>query len=109
MLAVGIDIEPDIPLPEDVIDTVLGPDERGAREQARAIFCAKEATYKALYPLSRQVWEFGDIGIRLDPAGNGFTADLRRVAGPIAAGAMLKGHLIAEDGLCIAALILPRA
>ncbi len=49
--AMGIDVEPDQPLPEDVIDSVCSPSERqkfAGRE--RQVFSAKEAIFKAVYP-----------------------------------------------------------
>lgn len=110
VLALGLDIEPQAPLPPDTTGTVLRPGDPGQTDPmvARAVFCAKEATYKALYPLTGEIWEFGDLGIRL-PADTGtFEAILHRPAGPFAAGDVLTGRLLSGDGLWVAALCLPR-
>lgn len=107
-LAVGIDIERDAPLPDDVIETILTPDEQTWRGQSIAIFCAKEATYKALYPLAGVIWDFHDLRIDLDLTRNSFSAELFRPAGPIAAGTVLHGHLMIDDGLCVAVMVLPK-
>ncbi|MBM1220407.1 4'-phosphopantetheinyl transferase superfamily protein [Ponticoccus sp. SC2-23] len=108
VLGVGVDIEPDAPLPVDAIETVLTPDEQVDRGRTRAIFCAKEATYKALYPLAGAIWDFQDMRIRLDSDGNRFAAELDRSAGPVAAGTVVGGHLIIDGGLCVAAVVLPK-
>jgi len=66
---IGIDVEPALPLPADLRDLVLS-----AREQeslgddpltARVVFAAKEAVYKAAYPLDRVFLEFADIEVDL--------------------------------------------
>jgi 4'-phosphopantetheinyl transferase EntD len=106
--AIGIDVEPNLPLPEDVLATVVGPADRCESGMERAVFCAKEATYKALFPLSGDIWDFGDLTIRLDPESERFSAILSRAAGPIPVGSVLGGSLITQDGLCIASLALPQ-
>lgn len=108
-LAVGIDIEPHEPLPQDVVTTILRRDEAAPDDPlaARAVFAAKEATYKALYPLMKEIWDFGDLGIRLDRDATRFAAILHRPAGRFGAGTRLDGHLFTGQGLCLAALLLP--
>lgn len=61
----GLDIEPDLPLEEGLWPAILtGPEREFVMAQAEpgraamAIFSAKEAAYKAQYPLSRQVFGF---------------------------------------------------
>jgi 4'-phosphopantetheinyl transferase EntD len=67
--AIGIDIEPAIPLPGDMIDLVLTPRElsRIAEDPlaGRLLFAAKEAVYKAVFPLDRTFLEFQDIDVDL--------------------------------------------
>jgi 4'-phosphopantetheinyl transferase EntD len=67
--ALGIDIEPAVPLPPDMLALVATPEEllRFADEplQARLLFAAKEAVYKACYPLDRWFLEFHDIQVDL--------------------------------------------
>jgi 4'-phosphopantetheinyl transferase EntD len=65
--AVGVDVEPAEPLPEDVAEIALSPAERRAADPvlARAIFAAKEAVYKAINPLDGTPLEYEDIEVDL--------------------------------------------
>ena len=79
--SVGLDVEPAVPLRPDLehmicteterawLDT-MPQEDRGLR--AKQIFCAKEATYKALYPITGKVIGFHDVELRID--GDGFMA-----------------------------------
>lgn len=65
----GIDVEPADPLPDDILALVVRPDDRlpasGAPLDARLVFSAKEAVYKATFPLHRRVLDYDDIAIDL--------------------------------------------
>jgi len=67
--ALGIDIEPAVPLPSDMLAQVATAEElrRIADDplQGRLLFAAKEAVYKACYPLDRAFLEFHDIEVDL--------------------------------------------
>jgi 4'-phosphopantetheinyl transferase EntD len=67
--AVGVDIEPAEPLPDDILAVVASARERRSidddRVMARLIFAAKEAVYKAIHPLDGSTLEYDDIEIRL--------------------------------------------
>ena len=72
--SLGVDVEPDEPLEDDVFDTILRAEERAhvagrpRAEQgrlARLAFCAKEAAYKALAPHVRTILEFQDVRLEL--------------------------------------------
>jgi 4'-phosphopantetheinyl transferase EntD len=67
--AIGIDIEPATPLPDDMIDLVVKPGELSKiaerRLAGRLLFAAKEAVYKAVFPLDRTFLEFQDIEVDL--------------------------------------------
>ena len=67
--AVGIDIEPAVALPPDMLALIATPRElsRIADDplQGRLLFAAKEAVYKALYPIDRVFLEFHDIEVDL--------------------------------------------
>jgi 4'-phosphopantetheinyl transferase EntD len=70
----GIDIEPAEPLPEEIVDDVVVTDEERRFVDddpvaTRAVFCAKEAAYKATWLLHRRVLEFRDVVVTL-PAGS---------------------------------------
>lgn len=71
--SIGIDIEPATPLAAELIPIVCTPQEqdwlrsRGPALEglyAKHIFCAKEAIYKAQYPLTGQVIGFHAVSIR---------------------------------------------
>ena len=67
--AVGIDIEPAAPLPPDMLELIATPNElrKIADDPLRGklLFAAKEAVYKAVYPLERVFLEFRDIEVDL--------------------------------------------
>ena len=71
--SVGIDAEPHDGLPKGVLDAVSLPAERAALQAMptalhwdRILFCAKEATYKAWFPLTRRWLGFEDAHITFD-------------------------------------------
>ncbi|KAB2700215.1 4'-phosphopantetheinyl transferase superfamily protein [Ochrobactrum sp. Kaboul] len=67
-LSVGIDVEPAIALPEDIAALVKQPDDRlpeGTADADRILFCAKEAVYKAAYPLDGVILNYDDIIVDL--------------------------------------------
>lgn len=72
--AMGLDVEPAEPLPEGVLHSIARPAELARLESLgvdcadRLLFCAKEATYKAWFPLTHR-WlgfEQAEIDIRTD-------------------------------------------
>ena len=67
--AVGIDVEPAALLPPDMLALVAAPREQLALADdpfgGRLLFAAKEAVYKAVYPLDRVFLEFHDIEVDL--------------------------------------------
>lgn len=59
--SVGIDVEPDRPLDRNLHESILTPEEMGvSSDQALAIFSAKEALFKALYPITGEMMSFQD-------------------------------------------------
>ncbi|TIQ03174.1 MAG: 4'-phosphopantetheinyl transferase superfamily protein [Mesorhizobium sp.] len=68
--ALGIDIEPNEPLPEDLIELIATPREQrmyGLRLlQRRDLFVLKEAVYKAYFPLYMAFLEFQDVEIDIN-------------------------------------------
>jgi 4'-phosphopantetheinyl transferase EntD len=70
LAALGVDVEPAEPLPDDVAEIALVASERCAcaadATLARAMFAAKEAVYKAINPLDGSELEYEDIEV--DPA-----------------------------------------
>ncbi|MBN9217717.1 MAG: 4'-phosphopantetheinyl transferase superfamily protein [Mesorhizobium sp.] len=67
--SLGIDVEPALPLPDDLLPLVATPADRiGAVEErlaGRLLFAAKEAVYKAAYPLDHRVLGYEDIAVDL--------------------------------------------
>jgi len=120
LLAIGLDAEPDQPLPGGVLDVVaLGAEQERLRDLAKAapgpnwdrmLFCAKETVYKAWFPLTGRWLGFDGAEITLDPAGGTFTARLL-VPGATADGRELTafaGRWVARRGLIVTAICVPR-
>ncbi|MCC5969953.1 MAG: 4'-phosphopantetheinyl transferase superfamily protein [Pararhodobacter sp.] len=112
--AMGVDIEDDAPLPKDIHDTVLLPEEQHWIGQqtspdllARLFFSAKECAYKAQYPLTRQLFGFDVITIRPDLLARSFEAQFMQAVPPFASGALLAGRFSIDEGLIITAVTIP--
>lgn len=118
LASVGIDAEPHAELPEGVLPLVARPEEHqmlagltaAGPDVAwdRLLFCAKEAVYKAWYPLARRFLDFPEASVALSPDGS-FTARLL-VPGPVLPGGELTGmagRWLARDGLVLAAIAVP--
>jgi len=67
--AIGIDVEPAEDLPAGLIDLIATPPEQamiaGVRFGGRLLFVAKEAAYKAVYPLDQTFLEHHDVAVDL--------------------------------------------
>lgn len=65
--ALGIDIEPNEPLPENLIELIATPHEQRMYDRRtlkqRDLFVLKEAVYKACFPMDRQFLDFKDVEI----------------------------------------------
>jgi 4'-phosphopantetheinyl transferase EntD len=120
MLTLGLDAEPDDRLPDGVLDAVSSADERAALDALaraapgpswdRLLFCAKEAVYKAWFPLTRRWLGFADAVVTIDHERGTFAARLL-VDGPVLDGRPLTGFTgrwLARDGLLLAAIAVPR-
>jgi 4'-phosphopantetheinyl transferase EntD len=118
IITVGVDAEPDRPLPGGVLDVISRPAERaqvadlaarpGATCWDRLLFCAKESVYKAWFPVTQEWLGFGDAEIVIDAAGGTFTARLL-VPGPPVTGSpltSLRGRWLADHGLVVTAIAL---
>lgn len=119
LASLGIDAEPALPLPEGVFEVVTIEAERGrlaALAQVRPdvpwdrlLFCAKEAVYKAWFPLTRRWLGFEEAHVVLREDG-GFTARLL-VAGPTVDGRRLDGFTgrwLVRDGIAATAVTVER-
>lgn len=117
--AIGIDAEPQLPLPEGVLEAVCLPAERPAIEELlrtrpelpwdRLLFSAKESVYKTWYPLTGRFLEFEEAHLVFDPDSGTFTAQL--LAGAAWDGHRHReefhGHWLAADGILLTAIALP--
>lgn len=108
--SLGIDLEPAEPLPPDLVETVCtGPEHDAIKDHdllGRVIFCAKEAAYKAQYPLSREILEFHDLQTMIDLAGGQFEARFTRTCPPFQAGAQMVGRIVIARDLVAAVVVL---
>lgn len=116
VLTIGVDAEPDEVLPSGVLEAVSLP---GERERLRALaavepgtcwdrllFCAKEATYKAWFPLAQRWLGFEDADIIINTADGSFETRLL-VPAPAVSGSPLvgfTGRWLARDGLILTAI-----
>lgn len=110
LLALGIDAEPGAPLPARMLAVIASPDERAHVAQLlaerpdvrwdRLLFCAKEAVFKAWWPLVRRPLGFDAAAVTLDPGGR-FEARLTR---PGALPGEVRGRWVAGRGVLATAL-----
>jgi 4'-phosphopantetheinyl transferase EntD len=120
VLAIGLDAEPDQPLPGGVLDAVSLAAERASLADLarsapgpnwdRMLFCAKESVYKAWFPLTGRWLGFEQAHITLDPAARTFSARLL-VPGPEVDGRELTafdGRWLARRGLILTAISVAR-
>ncbi|GHD97000.1 4'-phosphopantetheinyl transferase family protein [Streptomyces naganishii] len=123
---VGIDAEPDGPLPQGVLESIALPRELawaragsgGGVHRDRLLFSAKECVYKAWFPMMRTELDFEDADITFAPApangrkegsGGAFHARILRPARNALGqhvGAF-EGRWAAARGLLVTAIVLP--
>lgn len=121
-LGVGVDVEPDHPLPEDAASLVITEADRRALHQAfgaqaaamdRLVFGAKECVHKALHPWCGAWLEFDEVSIdwRQSSADQGeWTASPRSAAAVKAfAGLSQQGRWWRAEGALWTLLALPAA
>lgn len=117
--SVGIDAEPHGPLPPGVLEAIVAPGDtetlgrvtaaEPATQWGRVLFSAKEAVYKAWFPLTRRWLGFEDAHLEIDPAARSFTAHLL-VPGDRVDGAAplteLRGAFLVDRDLVVTAVVL---
>lgn len=117
--SVGIDAEPHGELPKGVLDAVSLPVERHELAALptelhwdRILFCAKEATYKAWFPLTHRWLGFEDAHITFDVDGSraAGTFHSRVLIDPSAESGpplnTLRGRWSVREGLVLTAIVL---
>jgi enterobactin synthetase component D / holo-[acyl-carrier protein] synthase len=119
VVAVGVDAEVSGPLPRGVLDLISLPSEHEMLSSLasapgtswdRLLFSAKEAVYKAWFPITGRWLSFEDAIVAIAPADGTFTARLL-VPGPVVNGRPLRefsGRWIARDGLILTAIVIAR-
>lgn len=114
-LSIGIDAEPDAPLPDEVGHAVLGGVERAMVSDmeherpgswGRVVFSAKEAVYKAWFPVCRSWLGFDDVRIRLHFNGT-FDAQLMNDPQGVIPQVM-HGRWASEAGVIATAVVIKR-
>jgi 4'-phosphopantetheinyl transferase EntD len=115
-VTIGIDAEPNEPLPAGVLDTIALPRERARLLAAasdpgvcwdRLLFSAKESVYKAWFPLTGTWLGFEEADIIFEPATATFAACLL-VPGLTIAGRPcreLTGRFVVLDNLVLTAVV----
>ena len=121
LAAIGIDAEPNEPLPDGLLRDIAGFEERDqvtklARRAPRVhwdrlLFCMKEAAYKAWFPLTGRRLGFDDAVVAVDPGSRVFTV---RASAPDQSFdgvglASLSGRWLVRDGFLLTALAVPAA
>ncbi|HEX2283777.1 MAG TPA: 4'-phosphopantetheinyl transferase [Mycobacterium sp.] len=117
--SVGIDAEPHDVLPKGVLDAISLPAERAELRELpaglhwdRILFCAKEATYKAWFPLTRRWLGFEDAHIVFDVDDTGTSGSFvsRILIDPAAESGppleTLSGRWSVREGLALTAIVL---
>ncbi len=114
-LGLGIDLAPDLPLPEEQGLAVLTPQEHGwldeqpAAERAwheRLIFCAKEAAFKCQYGITGQLLGYQAFSVLPALDQGGFSVRFRLNAGPFMRGDRLEGRFARTAGQIVAGIAL---
>lgn len=119
LLTVGVDAEPNQPLPDGLLGDIALPEEREwleylARQAPEAhwdrlLFSIKESIYKAWFPLAQRWLGFEDAVVAIDHRRQSFTAHLL-VPGPFLGGRELRsfrGSWLVAEGLVLAAIAMP--
>lgn len=120
VVSLGVDAEPNEPLPDHGMLKLIALDEERVRLGElsavmpgvcwdRLLFSAKESIYKTWFPLARRWLGFESADILVDPRAGTFTARLL-VQGPLVNGSpltLLNGRWLADHGLLVTTVVVP--
>jgi 4'-phosphopantetheinyl transferase EntD len=119
LAAIGLDAEPNEPIPADVLALIADVGERAwvadlltsvpGVSWDRLLFSAKESVYKAWFPLTSQWLNVTQASLTVDPGAGTFTARLL-VSATMPGGRPLTGfdgRWLARDGLVLTAITVP--
>ncbi|AKE39387.1 Phosphopantetheinyl transferase component of siderophore synthetase [Corynebacterium camporealensis] len=110
--AMGLDAEPAGPLPENVLNMIARAGELAQLEKLREagvtcpdrlLFCAKEATYKAWFPMTRRWLDFDQAEIDLREDGTLISYILARPT-PVP---FICGNWAIKDGFVMVSTVVP--
>ncbi|MFW8635524.1 4'-phosphopantetheinyl transferase family protein [Cribrihabitans pelagius] len=108
VLGLGIDIEEDLPLKDDLLPAICSAREQAwLRRQtdpgrmAKVIFSAKEAAYKCQYTLSRAYYGFDGMELEFDLAANAYRAIFTAPRPPFEQGEAIAGRFVLGEGLIV--------
>lgn len=117
VVSVGIDAEPEAPLPRGLLNVIARPEEQAHLQELagqrpdvcwdRLLFSMKESVYKAWFPLTRRWLDFEDAVVSLDPSTDRFEVRLL-VPGAWVAGrevTTFTGRWRIEHGLVVTAAV----
>ncbi len=113
--SLGVDVEDDTPLADDLIVTVCTLEERAwlatqsettRGRLAKLIFCAKEAVYKCQFPVSHKVLDFDAVMVTPDVDTGQFEATFLHDTGPFRVNHRLDGRFAVRNGLIHTAVML---
>jgi 4'-phosphopantetheinyl transferase EntD len=104
--SIGLDVEPALPLDEDLIDIVCSPDELGQAFGlfepgllAKLLFSAKECAFKCQFPLTGRYLEFVDVNVTLDAGTGQFEAGVKGFQ-------QVRGRFLLAQGLIATGIVL---
>jgi len=112
---IGIDIEANRPLPQGAARRILSEteqhwirrsDPRLAAETLLRVFCAKEALYKAIYPLARCALPPQALIVEPGARNDGFVARLGVEAAPFPKDVLMEGRWAVRGGHVAAAVVI---
>lgn len=118
VVSLGIDAEPNAPLPEGLLADIARPEELPLLSQLerelpdvhwdRLLFSAKESIYKTWFPLARRWLGFEDAVVEIEPEAGVFTAQLLVCGPPLADGPLwaLSGKWTVCEGTILTAVAL---
>lgn len=113
--AMGVDAELLAPLPAGVLEVVAGPDERRALRSLppgapwdRLLFSAKEAVFKAWFPLTGRGLQFEDVLLRIDARDGTFEALLLADAPELGAAPSVYGRWRMDGAIVATAVVIAR-
>ena len=109
--SLGLDAEPDQPLPDGVLRRIAREDElgwvagsvAGVDNADRLLFSAKESIYKAWFPLAQRWLGFDDARVEVDPEARLFRAEIL-VDGPLS---VVTGSYTSVGGIVVTAIEVP--